>query len=87
MVAAVVRQLVPGRGLALGGASVAAMTSLIGQAAHRSEGEGAAIAELNLRSFWSFTPGTASTSRHLYRYNDDETYAADCYSRHGSEAV
>ena len=48
MVAAVVGQLVPGRGLALDGASVAAVTSLVGQATHRNEGEGAAVAELNL---------------------------------------
>ena len=51
MVAAVVGKLVPGHGLALGGASVAAVTSLIGQAAHRNEGEGAAVAKLNL-STW-----------------------------------
>ena len=48
MVAAVVGQLVPGRGLALGGASVATVTSLIGQAAHCNEGESAAITKLNL---------------------------------------
>ena len=38
VVAAVVGKLVPGHGLALGGASVAAVTSLVGQAAHRNEG-------------------------------------------------
>ena len=47
VVATVVRHLVPGRGLALGGASVAAVTSLVNQAAHRSEGEGTAVAKLN----------------------------------------
>ena len=48
MVAAVVGKLVPGHVMVLGGASVAAMTSLVGQAAHCNEGESAAITKLNL---------------------------------------
>ena len=48
VVAAVVGQLVPWHGMALGGASVAAVTSFVGQATHRNEREGAAVTELNL---------------------------------------
>ena len=53
MVAAVVGKLVPGHVMVLGGASVAAMTSLVGQAAHCNEGESAATAELNLSAWVS----------------------------------
>ena len=49
MVAAVVGDLVRGHVLAVGGASVVpSVAPHVGQAAHRDEREGAAIAELNL---------------------------------------